>query len=151
MPAPASRTADGADAGADHVRAAVVGPRTLDVGSVFVRTGVHAHQDAALLDAFFVVLDAFFRDAGADQRADQAAGDAAGAGAGQGRCQRAGHDQAQAWEHEGGADGGHACQHGADGAADAGADAGAFGCFAAEFGIGVGRSGSCGSSPTSSG
>jgi hypothetical protein len=29
-------TADGADAGADHVRAAVFGKRTLDVGSVFV-------------------------------------------------------------------------------------------------------------------
>ena len=129
--------AGGAQAGADHVRAAVVGERLFDVARILVRTGVHAHHDAAALDAFFIVRGTVFRDAGADQRADQATGDAAGAGAGQ-RCgQRAGHDHAQARQDQGGADGGDARQDGADGAADAGADAGAFGCLAAQFSVGV--------------
>src|SRR5438067_1164075 len=78
--------AQGADAGADHVATAVLGERTLDVLDVLVRARGHAHHDAALVDAFFVVLDAFFRNAGADQCTDQAAGDAARAGA----CQRGG-------------------------------------------------------------
>lgn len=127
------------EAGADDVLAGVIGPAAFDVQRVFGAARLDAHQDAAILDAFFVVLDAFFGNAGPDQRANQAAGQAASAGAGQ-RCgQRTGHHQADAGQDQRGADRGHAGQHGADGAANAGAHAGAFGCLAAQFSFRVGE------------
>ena len=149
----ADRTSNGADgraqcraachaqASAQHVRTTLFGPRFVDVRCIFIRTCIHAQQDAAALDAFFIVLCAFFRDAGADQRADQATGDTARTGTGQRRCQRTGHDQAQAWQHQRGA---YCCdtgQHGADGAADTGANARAFSRLGAQFGVRVGEVG----------
>ena len=131
--------ARGAQARADDVLTGVVGEAALDVQGIVVRTRVHAHQDAAALDAFFIVHHALFRNAGADQRANEATGQAAGTSASEGCRDRAGNDQANAWQDQGGADGSDAGQDGADGAANAGANASAFGSLAAQFSVGIAK------------
>ena len=120
---------------AEHVLAFVVAKPSLEVVRVLVRARRHAHQDAAVLDAFLVVLDALFRDAPADQRADDAAGRRTGAGAGDRGGKRAGDDEAEARQRDGRADGGDRRGDRAEAAADRAADAGAFGRLRAELGL----------------
>ena len=144
----ADRTGNGADAGAgDRARCSararakdvltlMLLPAALEVTSVFLRTRRDAHQDAALLDAFFVVLDPLLGDAGADQGADQPTGHAARAGTGKTRGQGACDDEAETRQDERGTDRGDGGERCADCAADAGADARTFGGLAAEFCLG---------------
>src|SRR5213076_418158 len=63
---PGQGAAGRADTGADDVLTGILGPAALDVRRIRGRTGCHAHQDAAVLDAFLVVLDALFGNTGAD-------------------------------------------------------------------------------------
>jgi hypothetical protein len=130
-----------ADTRADDVLAAMLLPARLEVARVFVGTRLDAHQDAAVLDALFVVLDALFGNAGADQRADQTTGNSARARAGEPCGQRPGDDQPEARNDARGADRRDRGQRRTDRAADAGTDAGAFGRLAAELGLrsGVGQ------------
>src|ERR1700693_6142508 len=53
-----------------YVLAAVVFPFLFEAPGVDLRARFDAHQDGAVPDAGFVMLDALFRDAPADQRAD---------------------------------------------------------------------------------
>ena len=114
-------------------------PLALEVARILVGSRRHAHQDAAVLDAFLVVLDALLRNAPADQRADDAAGRRAGAGTGNGGGQRAGDDEAEPRQRDGRADRGDRRGDRADAAADRAADAGAFGRLGAELGLGAPR------------
>src|ERR1700712_4458428 len=71
------------------------GPVLLQVFSVLVISGAHAHQDAAFLDAFLGLLAALFGDAPADQGAYDAAGSSTSSGASDGGRERTGHDQSE--------------------------------------------------------
>ena len=88
---------------------------------------MHTHQDATLLHAFFVFLDAFLRHVPADQRPNQPAAGSASAGTGNGCRNRAGNHQAEAWQCQGGANSGNGSRDGAQRAANGAANARAFG------------------------
>jgi len=107
----------------------------LEVARIVVRSRRHAHQDAAALDSFLVVLHALFRDAPADQRADDAAGRRAGARARDRSGERAGDDQAEAGQRNRRAHCGDRRGDRTQAAADGAADARAFGRLRAELGL----------------
>ena len=144
----ADRTGNGADAGAgdgarcrtgaraEHVLTLVLLPAALEVTSVFLRARRDAHQDAALLDAFFVVLDPLLGDAGADQGADQPAGHTTSAGTGKTRGRGASDDEPETRQDERRTDRGNGGERCADGAADPRADARTLGGLAAQFRFG---------------
>jgi hypothetical protein len=108
-------------------------PARLKVTRVLLRTRRDAHQDAALLDAFFVVLHPFLGDAGADQGADQPTRHTASASTGKTRGERACDNEPETRQDERCTDRRNGRQGCADCAADAGANAGTFGGLAAEF------------------
>ena len=99
-------TGASADARADHMLALAFLELVFKMRCVIVGTGRYAHQDATVLDAFFIVANALFRNAVADQRTDDATGGTTSAGAGDCSSQRACHDQTKAWYDQRGTDGG---------------------------------------------
>src|SRR5512132_2469341 len=74
---------------------AILFPVLLKILSVFRCARCYAHKNAALLDSVFVVLDAFFRNACANQKTNQAARCTTCACAGDRRCERTGNEQTQ--------------------------------------------------------
>ena len=106
------------------------------MSGVVVVLGAHAHQNAAVLDAFLVVLDPFFWNVPADQGADDAPAGRAHAAACCSRCNGAGNHQADAWQNQAGANGGYRGDDSAHGAANGAADARTFGGLVAQFSFG---------------
>jgi hypothetical protein len=65
-----------------------------------IATGPHTHQNAAVLDAFLVLFDAFFWNAPANERAYDAAGCRSGSRSGDCCGERAGDHEAKSGEHK---------------------------------------------------
>jgi hypothetical protein len=87
-------------------------PLLLDMSSILIGARFHSHQNAAVVDTSFVLLDALFRDAPVAERANEASRQASGASAGQcygygpsndhtqaGNCQRSAHGGEDRDEH----------------------------------------------------
>src|SRR4051812_30280807 len=66
-----------------------------EVFGVVLIAGLHAHHNAAIFDAAFVLSSMLFGDARAHQRAYQAAREATGSSTSQSSCQRTRDNQAQ--------------------------------------------------------
>ena len=71
-------------------------PLLLDMSSILIGARFHSHQNAAVVDTSFVLLDALFRDAPVAERANEASRQASGASACQCCGYRSGDHKAQA-------------------------------------------------------